>query len=421
MKLVIRGLIVLALLTLFGLPSADAVQLRDRCRMSTATTGTGTITLGSAISGFQTFAGCGVTDGQVVRYCIDDPGATWPPTSYETGSGTYTSSGTTLSRTVSESSNSDTAINLSGSAHVSICDLTVDLPSETTPTDTTIDPTTAHAFVLEGGVLKRALINDIIPMDVGQLYGLTLSNNAGDATNDIGIAIGEARDRTDAQDIKLLSALIKRIDASFTAGTNQGCMNTGAVADNTWYEIHLILDTAGPTVDVMCTTTDNRATLPTGYDNQRQIGWVRRGSATNLAFTQIDDYFTLTTQINDVAAAMTLTAAAVTLTVPPSTIARFRAGLTGDSTFASDSDLTTVFSEIVEGNVTPASSTGIASLSCSSGDGTAGSNQCEAGGHFELRVSSTSTIEHDSASAEGSAFDISTYGWIDHRGKLSQQ
>ena len=88
--------------------------LKNRAKMSTSTTGTGTITLGSAESGYQTFADAGVANGDVVRYVIED-GNNW-----EIGTGTYTATGTTLSRTVSESSNSDAAINLSGSATVFI-------------------------------------------------------------------------------------------------------------------------------------------------------------------------------------------------------------------------------------------------------------------------------------------------------------
>lgn len=88
--------------------------LANRVRMTTATTGTGTITLGSAVSGYQSFADGGITNGQSVHYVIED-GSAW-----EIGTGTYTSSGTTLTRTVEESSNSDAAINLSGSAQVFI-------------------------------------------------------------------------------------------------------------------------------------------------------------------------------------------------------------------------------------------------------------------------------------------------------------
>ena len=96
---------------------------RDRAKMSTATTGTGTITLGSAESGYQSFSAAGVADGDIVHYVIED-GSGW-----ETGEGTYTASGTTLSRTVKQSSNSGSALNLSGSATVFVAALGEDIPS----------------------------------------------------------------------------------------------------------------------------------------------------------------------------------------------------------------------------------------------------------------------------------------------------
>jgi len=86
------------------------VTLVNRAKVSTATTGTGTITLGTAESGYQTFADAGVVDTDVVRYVIED-GTAW-----EIGTGTYSAG--TLTRTVSESSNAGAALNLSGSAVV---------------------------------------------------------------------------------------------------------------------------------------------------------------------------------------------------------------------------------------------------------------------------------------------------------------
>jgi hypothetical protein len=46
------------------------VVLVNRAKMTTSTTGTGTITLGSVVDGYQTFAAAGVSDGDSVRYVI---------------------------------------------------------------------------------------------------------------------------------------------------------------------------------------------------------------------------------------------------------------------------------------------------------------------------------------------------------------
>lgn len=81
----------------------------DRVSFTTATTGTGTITVGSAESGFQTPAQAAAPDGDIVQYAIVD-GTAW-----ECGNGVIGASATTMTRVLSDSS-TGSLLNLSGSA-----------------------------------------------------------------------------------------------------------------------------------------------------------------------------------------------------------------------------------------------------------------------------------------------------------------
>jgi hypothetical protein len=83
-----------------------ALVVKDRVQETTTTTGTGTITLAGAVSGFQSFSVIGNAN---TTYYVIVLGSEW-----EVGLGTYTSSGTTLSRdTVLESSNGGSLVNFS--------------------------------------------------------------------------------------------------------------------------------------------------------------------------------------------------------------------------------------------------------------------------------------------------------------------
>ncbi len=163
------------------------VTLVNRAKMDTATTGTGTITLGSAVAGYQTFAAAGVTNGQTVRYVIED-GSAW-----EIGSGVYTASGTTLSRSVIESSNSDTEISLSGSASVFISVAAADIvqPSEaqTLTNKTLTDPAIIGTILEDVYTITDGAAFEIDPGN-GSIQLITLgASRTPKATN---FAAGEA-------------------------------------------------------------------------------------------------------------------------------------------------------------------------------------------------------------------------------------
>lgn len=85
--------------------------LLNRANVNTATTGTGTVTLGTAITSFLTWANAGASNNRAYRYMITD-GLDW-----ELGWGVYSSAGPTLTRNLVASS-TGALLNLSGTATV---------------------------------------------------------------------------------------------------------------------------------------------------------------------------------------------------------------------------------------------------------------------------------------------------------------
>jgi hypothetical protein len=91
-----------------------AFKLNDRVKESSSTTGTGTFTLGGAVSGFETFS-AGIGGSNTTYYCIFETGTN----NFEVGFGTLNSGASTLARTyVISSSNSDAKVNFAGAGEV---------------------------------------------------------------------------------------------------------------------------------------------------------------------------------------------------------------------------------------------------------------------------------------------------------------
>jgi len=95
-----------------------AFVIKDRVKETTTTTGTGTLTLAGALNGFDAFSEIG--NGNNTYYACTDG------TNFEVGIGTYTLSGTTLSRdTVLESSSTKITADVNGAVNAS-ASVTVD-------------------------------------------------------------------------------------------------------------------------------------------------------------------------------------------------------------------------------------------------------------------------------------------------------
>ena len=239
-------------------------------------------------------------------------------------------------------------VNLDGSAVVRFCESAEDLndilarlpnsasdPQFTTielghASDTTVSRPAAGRMDIEGeevittkdlsttltAARQAQVRSNIGAVADGYLWGLTLSNNATDPTNDIDIAVGKASStETSPILLRLTSGLTKRLDAAWAAGTNQGGLDTGSIA-NTTYHVWLIRHPDG-TVDVLFSTSASAPTLPSGYNRQRRIGSIVRTGGAIKAFVQDGDRFMWSTPVQDVSAANVGTSAVTrTLTVP---------------------------------------------------------------------------------------------------------
>ena len=94
-----------------------ALVLNDRVKETTTTTGTGTLTLGGAVTGFETFA-TGVGNSNTTYYAVTLPGTA----EFEVGLGTLSSDSSTIARTtIISSSNSDSAVNFSAGTKTIFC------------------------------------------------------------------------------------------------------------------------------------------------------------------------------------------------------------------------------------------------------------------------------------------------------------
>jgi len=94
-----------------------ALVLNDRVKETTTTTGTGTLTLGGAVTGFETFA-AGIGNSNTTYYAVILPGTA----EFEVGLGTLSSDSSTIARsTIISSSNSDNAVDFSAGTKNIFC------------------------------------------------------------------------------------------------------------------------------------------------------------------------------------------------------------------------------------------------------------------------------------------------------------
>ena len=168
-----------------------ALVLNDRVKETTTTTGTGTVNLGGAETGFETFV-AGVGDGNTTYYCIT-AGA-----EFEVGLGTVTdASPDTLSRTtILSSSNSDSAVDFSAGTKDVFCTLPA---SKAVFEDASSNVTLPGTLDVDGGITVDNITIDGTEIDLssGDLTidvagGINLDSDGGEISfKDAGTEIGK--------------------------------------------------------------------------------------------------------------------------------------------------------------------------------------------------------------------------------------
>jgi hypothetical protein len=111
---------------------------------------------------------------------------------------------------------------------------------------------------------------------------ITIANNTTDADNDIDFTAGNFQ-FSDNSGNAVLSAMTKRLDASWVAGTNQGGLFSGNKANSTWYYLYAIKNLTTGVVDAGFDISPTSPTLPTGFTKRsKALFAVKTNSSGNI-------------------------------------------------------------------------------------------------------------------------------------------
>jgi hypothetical protein len=154
----------------------------------------------------------------------------------------------------------------------------------------------------------------------GYANGFECATDTTDVDNDVTIQPGTVRSDDNTTDITLAAPLIKRLDATWVVGTNQGMLDGGAKSANAWYYLFAIMRLDTEAVDILASTSRTTPTMPTNYTKKRLIFAVKTDAANkNLQFFQVKDWVMWKTPPNDIIDAGTLSTARklYTISTPP--------------------------------------------------------------------------------------------------------
>lgn len=153
------------------------------------------------------------------------------------------------------------------------------------------------------------------PIPRGYLSGYTMSTAGASST--MTIAAGQAMDATNVASI-VMGGGISKTTGAWTVGSTNGCLDTGSIANSTWYHFYVILRPDTGVVDALCSLSPNSPTMPNNYTRARRIGsGLTNGSAQWVLFSQLGDQFLWSAAVLDVNSTNPGTSAVTsTLSVP---------------------------------------------------------------------------------------------------------
>jgi len=268
------------------------------------------------------------------------------------------------------------------------------------------------AFTLSHGLTNST--NDLridATLFKGALFGCILSTAGSSAT--FSSTAGSCVDSTGADFMAL--AAISKTTSAWAVGSGNGGLDTGAVANSTWYHAHVIKRTDTNVVDLLFSLSATAPTMPTNYTLFRRIGSMKtNGSAQWTLFQQSGDTFLWDVPIQDVAATNPGTAAVTrTLTVPTGVVVE---AISGVADQAVSSNHFVLLSPLSLTDQTPSSSI----FSYSAQAAGTGITSFTAGGQFRTLTNTSAQIRtRASTSGASDVFTVSTVGWIDSRGRKS--
>jgi hypothetical protein len=231
------------------------------------------------------------------------------------------------------------------------------------------------------------------------------------------VAAGVAIDSTNAVIVQLAAAYTKTTSA-WAVGSGNGAMDTGTVANSTWYHVHLIKRVDTGVVDVLFSLSATAPTLPTNYTIFRRIGAMKTdGSAQWVKFIQDGNKFRLAVAVMDVNApdpgtlAVTRALAAVPLGI------RVQADISVDSLTTNGSPgLGAIYiSDLLQDDVAASGSN--FSLSVYNDNLTAGHTFALAAPMSVMTNTSQQIRTRCAATAADVQLRIVTHGWTDTRGR----